>query len=79
MKCWTIRYYFTHGSKKHLLQGRVCGCIGGETKAAAINSVLPIVPGEGEKDVSTYHLMRITATPSKKGHYCFTNEKGSAV
>ena len=74
MKCWKIRYYFQHGTKRRLLQGVVCGCIGGDTKAAAIAAVSPIVPGEGEKDQGAYRLVKITATPSKKGHYCFTNE-----
>ena len=71
MKCWTIRYYFRRGHKKRLLQGKFCGCIGGDTKEAAIASVSPIEPGEtGDGSV----LVKVTATPSKKGHYCFTNE-----
>ena len=74
MKCWTIRYYFTHDRKQRLLQGTICGCVGGDTKEAAIASVLPIVPGEGEKDADTYRLVKITAAPSKKGHYCFSSE-----
>jgi hypothetical protein len=74
MKCWRIRYYFQHGTKHRLLRGEICGCVGGDTKAAAIAAVSPIVPGEGEKDVKAYRLVKITATPSRKGHYCFANE-----
>jgi hypothetical protein len=67
MKCWTIRFYFRkQGFGKRLLQGQVCGCIGGETKEAAISSVSPFEMDEG------CTLVKVTATPSRKGHFCFT-------
>lgn len=72
MKCWTIRYYFRQGSQRRLLRGQFCDCVGGNTKAEAIASVSPI-----EMDACRT-LVRVTATPSRKGHYCATNE-GSNV
>ena len=73
MKCWKIRYYFRKPRfGKRLLKGEVCGCIGGETKEAAIASCEPFEPGDpGEGCV----LVKVTATPSKKGHFCFTNQE----
>ena len=69
MKCWRIRYYFRIGSRKGEYQGEFCGCVGGDTKEAAIASILPITFDEPNRK-----LTRVTAVPSKKGHYCFTNE-----
>lgn len=68
MKCWRIHYYFRVGSARKLYKGEFCGCISGATKEDAIASVSPIEMDDGRT------LVKVTATPAKTGHSCFSKD-----
>lgn len=69
-KCWSISYYFRRGHSRTLLRGQFCGCQPGDTREDAIAQVSPIEPQDAGCVV-----VKVTARRSRKGHYCFVNEK----
>ncbi len=71
-RCWQVRYYFRVGSRRRLYKGEYCGCLPGETKADVLQSVDVRV---GDRTEDGHEIVKVTATPPRKGHYCFTNNE----
>jgi hypothetical protein len=67
-KCWYISYFYTVAGKKTIHRVEFYGCHPGDSRKDAIERArkdIRLEPGET--------LVRVSARPSPKGHYCFTH------